>query len=192
MIHTDGVIWPSSNIETDLSQLTNVFRVLSKTEDERREKAIRLREEISSKWAYLASKGDWFPWPTTMASAGVHRLKGIDWPPHGMLSSLGYHVGETQPTPRKVRWRILEYVFECHLPPLNGPVYYSDWGVAQSARRLNKMADTLAALTRNAKRRDARMLEKAIDDWEVDLAFLHERYYFELFHFGWPATDYLH
>lgn len=105
-----------------------------------------------------------------------------------MLSFLGYHVGEMQPTPKGVRWCILEYAFECHLPPLDDRVYLLEWGEPKSARRLNKLANTLASLTRNAKRRDTLSLARAIDDWEHDLVLLRDRYYVDFFHFGWPET----
>jgi hypothetical protein len=109
-----------------------------------------------------------------------------------MLGFLGYHVGEMQPTSPPVRWRVLEYAFECHLPPLNGPAYYSEWGEPGTPRRLAKLANVLASLTRNAKRRDTVCFASAIKDWEGDLVLLHQRYYVHLFHFGWPATDTLH
>ena len=104
---------------------------------------------------------------------------------------LGYHVGETNPAPPNVRWRILEYAFECHLPLLDGPTYYLEWGTPLTAQRLKKMANTLAALTRNAKRRDTMSYAKAIDDWESDLVVLRDKYYLDFFHFGWPATHVL-
>jgi len=110
-----------------------------------------------------------------------------------MLSLLGYHVGEMQPTPPGIRRRILEYVFECHLPPLKDRIYFLEWSGPQTAQRLNKLANTLAALTRNAKRRDTVSLARAIDDWECDLAFLHESILRQFFNFGWPETrPYLH
>jgi hypothetical protein len=109
-----------------------------------------------------------------------------------MLSLLGYHVGEIRPTPQDVRLCMLEYAVECHLPPLNDLAYYSEWGKPLTAQRLRKLANTLAALTRNAKRRDQASWGAAIDDWEDDLWFLRQNYYVDLFHFGWPATDHLH
>ena len=175
-----------------VGRLQNVFRVLAKPEHALREQAIKLRQEVSSAWGVRAAQNDWFPWPKTIASQGVRRLKGIDWKPYGMLSYLGYHVGETPPTPRDVRWHVLEYVFQHQLPPLDSRIYYLEWGQPQTAQRLKKLANTLAALTRNAKRRDGSSYAKAIDDWEGDLMFLRERYYFGFFHFGWPATDSLH
>lgn len=183
---------PSSNFEGLRGQLQSVFRILAKPDDKRREEAIKLRQDVSSIWGSQAAEGKWFPWPTTIASPGAKRLKGVDWRDHGMLSLLGYHVGETQPTLEDMRRCILKYVFECHLPPLDDPVYYLKWGMPLTAQRLEKLANSLAAFTRNAKRRNAVSHARAIDDWEHDLGLLHERYYRNFFHFGWPATDLLH
>ena len=105
------------NVEGDRSRLRNAFRVMSEPEHKLREKAIWLRQEISSTWGNYAAQNKWFPWPTTIALLGTRKLKGIEWRPHGMLSFLGYHVGETDPTPLTMRRSILEYTFECHLPP---------------------------------------------------------------------------
>ena len=136
---------PSSNFEGDRlqGQLKNVFRVLAKPDDKRREEAIMLRQLVSSTWGSQAAQGKWFPWPTTIASPGVRRLKGVDWRQNGMLSYLGYHVGETGPTPQDIRWCILEYVFECHLPPLDDPVHYLEWGRPVTAQRLKKLGSGL-------------------------------------------------
>ena len=106
-----------------------------------------------------------------------------------MLSLLGYHVGETLPLRPTLRESILEYVFEHHLPPVGDVAYFGEWGEPQSPRRLRKLANTLASLTRNAKRRDPLRFSRAIDEWEDDLTLLHEKYYVRLFHFGWPVTE---
>jgi hypothetical protein len=53
------------------------------------------------------------------------------------------------------------------------------------------MSNTLAALTRNAKRRGAMSYAKAIDDWEEDLILLRDKYYLDFFYFGWPAAHVL-
>ena len=173
-------------------QLQNVFRVLAHPDHKLRDAAIRCRLEVSTRWCVQAARAEWFPWPSTSASPGVQRLKRIDCPPHGMLSFLGYHVGEILPTPESMRRCILEYAFECHLPPLSGNAYYLQWGVPLTAQRLHKMANTLAALTRNAKRRDDPSWAKAIADWEGDLDFIHQRYYLGFFRFAWPGTSLLH
>jgi hypothetical protein len=191
MNDTGGITQPSSIPEDDQLQrrLQNVFRVLAKPDHERREQALQLRQEVSSEWRILAHQGTWFPWPTTVAPPGARKLKGVRWWQGGILGFLGYHVGERQPTRRDIRWRILEYVFECHLPPLNGLDYYVEWAEPRTPQRLQKLADTLASFSRNAKRQDALSYATAITDWEDDLIFLRKKYYVDFFHFEWPATD---
>jgi len=182
---------PSTNsLDYDRSRrkLENVFRVLAKPDHQLRERALKLRQDISSAWQILAARDEWFAWPVTTAPRGIRGLKQCEWRPCGMLSFLGYHVGETQPTSQELRWRILEYAFECHLPPLHDRLYYSEWGQPKTSQRLSKMANTLAALTRNAKRRTAVSFGRAIDDWEHDLGLLRDRYYVEFSRFGWPET----
>jgi len=109
---------PSTSLEYERSrrQLENVFRVLAKPDHQLREKALKLRQEMSSAWQILAAQDKWFAWPATTAPQGTRGLKCCEWRPSGMLSFLGYHVGETQPTSQEVRWHILQYAFECHLP----------------------------------------------------------------------------
>jgi hypothetical protein len=109
-----------------------------------------------------------------------------------MLSFLGYRVGELQPTSQEIRLQILEYAFECHLPPLIDSTYHRQWNGPFTASRLKKIADSLATFARNAKRRDTHSWAKAIDDWETDLAFLFQRYYCGYFHFWWPTTEVVH
>ena len=60
---------------------------------------------------------------------------------------------------------------------------------AGSAQRLRKLAETIAALTRNAKRRRDSIMATAIEHWEQDLEFLYYEFYVEKFYFGWPTTD---
>jgi hypothetical protein len=183
---------PSSNFEGLRGQLQSVFRILAKPDSNRWEEAIKLRQDVSCIWGRQAAEGKWFPWPTTIASPGARRLKGVNWRDKGMLSLLEYRVGETNPTPDDIRWCILQFVFECHLPPMEDAINNLDWGMPQTAQRLKKLANSLAAFTRNAKRQNTVSLATAIDDWEHDLGLLHEKYYLQFFHFGWPATDILH
>jgi hypothetical protein len=106
-----------------------------------------------------------------------------------MLRLLGYHVGETQRVHPSIREAVLEYAFEHNLPPVNDVAYFREWSERRSARRLQKLANTLAALTRNAKRNNPASFCRAINDWEQDLRFLYEQYYTGFFHFGWPGTE---
>jgi hypothetical protein len=82
-----------------------------------------------------------------------------------MLSVLGYHVGDTLTVNAKVRECILEYAFEQHLPPVGDAIYFHEWGKPANARRLQKLANTLASLARNAKRRRTASFERAIREW---------------------------
>jgi hypothetical protein len=68
----------------------------------------------------------------------------------GVLAQAGYRVGVTRGEPEAARWRTLARLFQdeiVHAPP------GGEWGSRGSARRLKKLAYTIAALTRNAKRR---------------------------------------
>jgi hypothetical protein len=182
---------PNTNGDHMRRRLLNVFRILAKPGDERREQALQVRQQVSSAFRNLVQQGTWFAWPTTVAPPSVRKLRGVSWRQDGMLSFLGYHVGKTLPTPEDIRQYILEYAFECNLPPLNDLNYYLEWGEPRTAQRLKKLADTLAALTRNAKRHDPEIYTKAINDWERDLGFLRERYYVG-FYFGWPTDGSFH
>jgi hypothetical protein len=178
-------------LERDLARLQNVFKKLAVPDHPLRNKAFKVRDEISLSWRRLADQSEWFAWPSTAVARGPTngKLSGSDWRPQGMLSLLGYHVGETLALHPSIRESVLEYAFEYHLPPIGDLTYFDEWSEPRSARRLQKLANTLASLTRNAKRRDPLKLSRAIDEWEQDLMFLSQQYYVHLFHFGWPATE---
>jgi hypothetical protein len=139
------IIVPPS-LERDLARLQNVFKKLALPCHPLRDQAITLRDEISMNWGQLAEQNEWFAWPSTAVSQGPNngKLDGSDWRPQGMLSLLGYHVGETLSLHPAVRESVLEYAFECHLPPVNDIAYFEEWGEPRSARRLMKLANTLA------------------------------------------------
>jgi len=153
---------------------------------------VQLHEAITTEWSrrtgsLLAGEG-YFKWPTTEAPQGDGGLTGHMWRSVGMLSTLGYHVGSTEGLREVERRLLLDQAFFIFLPPLNDASYMAEWGPPKSARRLRKLAETIAALTRNAKRRRLRDLQAACNDWEDDLRFLHDNYYVGHFGFGWPRT----
>jgi hypothetical protein len=90
-----GITRLSSDVDGQLRQLQNAFRILAKTKHPLREQAIELRQAVSSTWEMRAAQSKWFPWPTTTAPRGSRELKGVCWRPRGILDFLGYHVGET-------------------------------------------------------------------------------------------------
>lgn len=134
------------------------------------------------------SSDERFPWPTTEAQSGDGSLRLTKSHTEGMLAYLEYHVGRTNGPQSSVRQSILSRVFEGSLPPVFEKAYMEEWGQNGSAARLRKIAESIAAFTRNAKRREDDRLDEAIRQWEQDLKFLYERYYVGKFHFAWPVT----
>jgi hypothetical protein len=80
-------------------------------------------------------------------------------------------------------------IFVSHLPPVFPADYLQGWGQPGSALRLQKMAESIAAFARNAKRNESVDLADAITDWEDDLQYLYETYYVGHFHFAWPTSE---
>jgi hypothetical protein len=95
----------------------------------------------------------------------------------GMLSFMGYQVGRVSSLTPLRRRKILDYVYRGVLPSVNDRHYMNEWGEPKASRRLRKLANTLAALARNARRRRSKSWHQAIADWEADLAYLKDRYY---------------
>ena len=104
------------------------------------------------------------------------------------MQYLDYRVGRTNGEAAPTRHAILGRVFEGALPPVFPVDYMASWGKPATVQRLQKMAESLAAFTRNAKRRHDERMDDAIKHWEADLQFLYDKYYVGRFHFGWPDT----
>ncbi|MDE0005962.1 MAG: hypothetical protein OXQ29_24990 [Rhodospirillaceae bacterium] len=154
-----------------------------------REAARRRIRAINQEWKRRRDNPDFFVWPSTDASPGDGPF-AIDPPDTGMLSHLGYRVGRSG-RPRRARQRLLLEMFSSELPPLNSMSYMDEWCAPRSSGRLRKLAYTLAALARNAKRRDDNAMRHAIADWEADLRHLHDELYVTMFgpnELDWPST----
>lgn len=153
----------------------------------------RVREVIGAvetAWDALdRSKDEEFAWPSTEVRGGPGTSTVPELRSEGMLSYLEYRVGKTAGLPAVVRQSILARVFEGKLPRVFDAEYMRAWGSPGSAQRLRKMAESLAAFARNAKRSDEDRLDEAIRQWEQDLEFLHDTYYVGRFGFGWPTTS---
>jgi hypothetical protein len=130
---------------------------------------------------------DYFPWPTTGADPGSGDLNSEDWQREGLLKVMGYKVGIGGER-GSFRKQMLSAIFRCVVPPVFPPNYVAEWSSPGSPLRLRKMARTIAAFTRNAKRRRDAQMSEAIRDWERDLDFLHDEYYVGEFGFEWPPT----
>lgn len=186
----------SSMKMSQLMRLWNNAARLSKDKTKKNEKSYRdallVLEAIEKEWAQRGARPpspeDFFEWPNSAADGGDGRLTGDGWIKEGVLSYMGYHVGRTNGLSSDMRQRILELVFEGVLPPVFEPDYLRQWGEPGSASRLKKMAETIAALSRNAKRKKASKMGSAIKSWDQDLVFLYENFYIDKFHFDWPTS----
>lgn len=143
---------------------------------------------VTTNWkAYLES---FLKWPTTDAPASLSELVKVGWIKAGLLSHFGYHVGMSG-QPSAMRTKTLDKLFDATLTiHYFDQKYLSEWAKPSSLERLMKMARTIAALCRNAKRSPGNFAQ-AICDWEEDLEYLHRTYYetfLNLQAFDWPQT----
>lgn len=170
----------------------NAVRKSTHSDKTWRKRSKTIIKAVNREWGRRATRpldpNDFFAWPTTAAEGGDGRLSLQGAPREGLLAYLEYRVGRTNGLHSNVRRAILCEVFERHLPPVFPAEYLGQWGQPNTAARLKKMAETLAAFVRNAKRRDSISLDDAIRDWENDLEFLYHRYYVGKFRFAWPIA----
>jgi hypothetical protein len=151
-----------------------------------RRKAHELRERISKRLAQLQSTQ--FIWPTTVANIGSQSLPSDAFKhEEGLLRHYGYKVG-IHGLNQSERLEILDSIFLRPLILMDNREYLNEWGEPKTARRLQKLAESIAAFTRNAKRRNETNFSKAIQDWEADLAYLKKTYYDNRCSFRWPRT----
>jgi hypothetical protein len=129
--------------------------------------------------------------PTTLHSRQLTRANGDGslatdgWLREGLLKYVGYSVGKKSETAR-FRRRMLAEIFCGPIPPVFPKDYQKEWGDPGSVARLRKLAESIAAFARNAKRKKSANMQAAVQDWEADLEFLYDEYYCGKFNFGWP------
>lgn len=96
-------------------------------------------------------------------------------------------MGRTRGLPEAKRRMLLKIIYNNVLQRINNHDYMAEWGTEKSVIRLQKLADTIAASARNAKRRN-NPPGAAIEEWEADLDYLKHEYYTGRFDFYWPST----
>ena len=152
--------------------------------------AQHILDAISQEWlrrqALHLPDDEYFDWPTTEAPVGKGGIDTQRWLQQGLLGFMGYQVGSSG-LAQKVRQQILTAIFDGVLPPVFPPRYLAKFGQPESSRRLQGMAETIAQLTINAKRRGS-IMDVAVRHYEQDLDFLYWEYYVEKFSFAWPST----
>jgi hypothetical protein len=133
-----------------------------------------IEAHTSTPWRHVLS--DYLRWPTTDAPESLKKILSPFIDDVGVLSVCGYSVGKNGKT-KNERINVLEEILKGDLRGLDLSVsYLLSWGDPNSISRLMKLAKTIAALCRNAKRSKADYLE-AIENWTEDLAYLKENYY---------------
>lgn len=171
----------------------NCTRILADPKQSASHEAARARiDAINAEWLRRrlnhTQHAERFQWPSTDARAGWGGLNSEEWIEEGLLRFMGYRVGTSSTATSAWRERLLSEIFSCHVPPVFPDEYIDRWAEPGSVGRLRKMADTLAALTRNARRRRDAQMDAAIKEWESDLEFLYYEYYVGKFHFAWPTS----
>jgi hypothetical protein len=149
------------------------------------EEQVRLLAGEHSALNFLEAVG--FQWPTTQVPTRgggnfVANLLNL-----GLLGFKGYTVKVGGPS-TTARQRILVGVYTNPVPNEFPAYYIRQWGIPGSSKRLNKMANTIATLCKNYKRR-SNPLSSTIAKWESDLAWLKANYYDGHYRFEWPSTD---
>lgn len=128
-----------------------------------------------------------FPWPETDAPTGDGSVDPGEWPEIGLLGKLGYSVGKGGRGKYRRR-AILRKAFQTDASEwLPVKEQAEQWAKPKSPARLQKIANSLAAFARNARKKDDPSLRTAISHWEADLTHLKEQFYDEQYSFEWPA-----
>ena len=162
-------------------------RILEELAFRQRSRAQDLRAKVAARLTEISR--DYFLWPETAVLPSSEALERDQfWYSRGLLSFMGYRVGQQGISPTD-RHDILDYVYSKQIPRVNSAEYMNSWGDPRTRPRLQKLAESLAAFTRNAKRVVFADMTEAIWDWENDLEYLKTTYYEGRYDFTWPAVD---
>lgn len=129
---------------------------------------------------------DYFTWPSTAAWLGDGGFSVFGLDAEGALKLLGYQVNREADLSDYERRSKLDVVFQAVIPPFTHWSRVLEWGEPETAARLKKMANCLAAFARNGSRRSADWMTEPVEKWKEDLAYLRVRYYQNVFNFDWP------
>ncbi|MDA0900366.1 MAG: hypothetical protein O3B35_04985 [Proteobacteria bacterium] len=94
-------------------------------------------------------------------------------PQKGLLSAMGYHVGETNGLKEKYRRLRLLSLLRGPIPYIGGPDYMEQWGDDGAAKRYNKLINVLNNLLFKAKNFG---WLKAENEWGMDINWLEKKF----------------
>ena len=97
----------------------------------------------------------------------------------------GYRAGKVNGLPDAERCELLDAFFRERLPSVVAKYHGDDYGDPGTEKRLQKMANVIAANCRNFKRIDRHRFAVAIAEWEADLEYLRQAYH-HAGSFPWP------
>jgi hypothetical protein len=130
-----------------------------------------------------------WPWPITTPPEGTGAGADIFFPnKYSGLWLCGYRVGKSSSLTEAGRRTFLDYFFRNPLPAIVSQYHDDNYGEPGSEKRLQKMANVIAANCRNFKKNDRDRYEVAISDYEQDMAYLKQKYY-DPGSFPWPPTE---
>ena len=92
-------------------------------------------------------------------------------PEEGLMSTMGYRVGDTQGIKAPYRRMIMKEILEGPIPFVGSPAYMREWGSDGSIDRYNKMK---RFLTSEIKMPVQKNNYRAISEWKEDLQWLEE------------------
>jgi hypothetical protein len=157
----------------------------------RHQNALRILWAIEDDWerrTNLADASEYFKWPKTEVVWGDGEFSTDSMLMLGVLRLMGYQVGQTNGKADSDRIAILNRVYKLRLPPVLSQALTIPWSLPNSGPRLQKMAESIAIFTRNAKGRRAADLSQAISEWERDLKYLRREFYEGVYDFPYPET----
>lgn len=168
-----------------LQVLIEVGRLLQRAQEEKYRQH-QAQERAERQRQLQLKQAGFFEWPSTDAPAAIYGFSGDQFfYQEGLLSYVGYQVGRNA-IPQHIRLQILDCVFHNQLPNVGSAEYMKEWDLPTTATRLRKLAESIAAFTRNAKRNASYDYRDAIAGWEADLEYLYSEYYIRKFRFAWP------
>ncbi len=91
------------------------------------------------------------------------------YPDEGLMSTMGYRVGDTQGIKAEYRKLIMSEILEGPIPFVNSPAYMREWGSDGSLTRFNKMQRFLNSEINSPLQRNN---YRAISEWKDDLVWL--------------------
>ena len=92
-----------------------------------------------------------------------------DTPVHGVLSTMGYKVGNDGIDQESRRY-LLNYIMREKLPAVGSPAYMAEWGEPETRSRYKKLHRVLQVFISSANTLGS--MDKAKREWETDLKYI--------------------